>query len=238
METGHARKNIEKAFAQYEMAVKLRPKYSAKEPVKLITISRQIGAGGHEITEKLGSKLGCTVWGREILDVLASQSGGDYQARIFESLDEKTQGTIAELVSDFLGQVATHTYHYLLPKAIFTIAQNDAIFLGRGANLILPQAFHVRITASMKTRIQRIMDREHLDRAAAMEIIRESDRVAHDAEIRARAHRDELADPAHEQVADRGRLTAGHHSPLWSRTMAANLPAFKARADASISGAR
>ncbi len=175
METGHARKNIEKAFAQYEMAVKLRPKYSAKEPVKLITISRQIGAGGHEITEKLGSKLGCTVWGREILDVLASQSGGDYQARIFESLDEKTQGTIAELVSDFLGQVATHTYHYLLPKAIFTIAQNDAIFLGRGANLILPQAFHVRITASMKTRIQRIMDREHLDRAAAMEIIRESD---------------------------------------------------------------
>ena len=76
METGHARKNIEKAFAQYEMAVKLRPKYSAKEPVKLITISRQIGAGGHEITEKLGSKLGCTVWGREILDVLASQSGG------------------------------------------------------------------------------------------------------------------------------------------------------------------
>jgi cytidylate kinase len=175
METGHARKYIESAVARYEMAVKLQPKYAAKEPVKLITISRQIGSGGREIAQKLGSELGCTVWGREILDVLASQSGGDYRARMFESLDEKKQGAIDELVSDFFGQVAKHTYYYLLPRAIFTIAQSDAIFLGRGANLILPQAFHVRITASMENRIQRIMAREQLDRGAAEEKVRESD---------------------------------------------------------------
>ena len=175
METGHARKYIESAVARYEMAVKLQPKYAAKKPLKLITISRQIGSGGREIAQQLGSELGCTVWGREILDVLASQSGGDYRARMFESLDEKKQGTIDELVSDFFGQVATHTYHYLLPRAIFTIAQSDAIFLGRGANLILPQALHVRITASMETRIRRIMAREHLDREAAEERVKESD---------------------------------------------------------------
>jgi cytidylate kinase len=157
------------------MAVKLQPKYAAKEPLKVITISRQIGSGGRAIAEKLGSGLGCTVWGREILDVLASQSGGDYRARMFESLDEKKQGAIDELVSDFFGQVATHTYYYLLPKAIFTIAQSDAIFLGRGANLILPQAFHVRITASMETRICRIMEREKLSRPAAEERVKESD---------------------------------------------------------------
>jgi cytidylate kinase len=175
METGHARKYIESAVARYEMAVKLQPKYAAKEPLKVITISRQIGSGGRAIAEKLGSRLGCTVWGREILDVLASQSGGDYRARMFESLDEKKQGAIDDLVSDFFGQVATHTYYYLLPKAIFTIAQSDAIFLGRGANLILPQAFHVRITASMETRIRRIMDREKLSRPAAEERVKESD---------------------------------------------------------------
>jgi cytidylate kinase len=175
METGHARKYIESAVGRYEMAVKHLPKYAAKEPRKLITISRQIGSGGREIAEKLGSELGCTVWGREILDVLASQSGGDYRARMFESLDEKTQGAIDEVVSDFFGQVATHTYHYLLPRAIFTIAQSDAIFLGRGARLILPQAFHVRIAASMETRIHRIMGREKLGREAAEERIRESD---------------------------------------------------------------
>jgi cytidylate kinase len=175
METGHARKYIESAVARYEMAVKLQPKYAAKEPLKVITISRQIGSGGREIAEKLGSELGCTVWGREILDVLASQSGGDYRARMFESLDEKKQGAIDGLVSDFFGQVAKHTYHYLLPRAIFTIAQSDAIFLGRGANLILPQAFHVRVTASMENRIHRIMAREKLSREAAEEKVRESD---------------------------------------------------------------
>jgi cytidylate kinase len=175
METGHARKYIESAVGRYEMAVRQLPKYAAKEPRKLITISRQIGSGGREIAEKLGAGLGCTVWGREILDVLASQSGGDYRARMFESLDEKTQGSIDEVVSDFLGQVATHTYHYLLPRAIFTIAQSDAVFLGRGARLLLPQAFHVRITASTETRTRRIMAREKLGREAAEERIRESD---------------------------------------------------------------
>ena len=175
METGHARKTIEKAVALYEMAAKFQPKYTAKEPTKLITISRQIGAGGGEIAKKIGKALGCIVWDREILNVLASQSGGDYQARMFESLDEKTQGTIDELVSDFFGQVATHTYHYLLPRAIFTIAQSDAVFLGRGANLLLPQAFHVRITASLETRTHRMMDREKLGRAAAEARIKESD---------------------------------------------------------------
>lgn len=175
METGHARKFIDTAVGRYEMAVKQLPKYAAKEPKKLITISRRMGAGGREIANKVGDALGCTVWDREIVNVLASQSGGDYQARMFESLDEKTQGVIDELVSDFFGQVTQHTYHYLLPRAIFTIAQSDAVFLGRGANLLLPQAFHVRITGSMGNRIHRIMDREKLSREAAEEKIRESD---------------------------------------------------------------
>jgi hypothetical protein len=175
METGHARKYIEKAVARYEMAVKQMPKYAAKEAPKLITISRQMGAGGREIAEKVCAALGCSLWEREILNVLVSQSGGDYQARMFESLDEKTQGAIDELVCDFFGRVGRHTYHYLLPRAIFTIAQSDAVFLGRGANLLLPRAFHVRITASIDARIHCIMEREKLSQEAAGEKVRESD---------------------------------------------------------------
>ena len=175
MENGIYHKHVDQAVGRYELAIKNQPKHEAKKLKKLITISRQIGAGGREIAAKVGEKLGCTVWGREILDVLASQSGGDYRARIFEALDENTQGAIDELVSDFFGQAGRHTYHYLLPKAIFSIAQSDAVFLGRGANLILPQAFHVRITASLDNRITAVMAREKLDREAAKEKIRESD---------------------------------------------------------------
>ena len=86
-------KYIEQALAKYESDVQqLKTKPALKEPKKLITISRQVGAGGRMIADKIGEKLGCMVWGREILDVLAGQSGGDYQARMFEALDERTQG--------------------------------------------------------------------------------------------------------------------------------------------------
>ena len=175
MDSGIHHKHVDQAVVKHELTIKNQPRHEARKPRKLITISRQIGAGGREIAEKIGEKLGCTVWGREILDVLASQSGGEYRARICEALDENTQGAIDDLVSDFFGQASRHTYHYLLPKAIFTIAQSDAVFLGRGANLILPQAFHVRITASLENRITTVMAREKLSHDAAAEKIRESD---------------------------------------------------------------
>jgi cytidylate kinase len=169
------RKYIDQAIAQYELAIQRKPQHVEKKSVKLITISRQIGAGGREIAEILCRKLGCTVWGREILDELASQSGSGYQARMFEALDERTQGAIDELVSDFFGRVGRRTYQYLLPKAIFTIAQGDAVFLGRGANLLLPRAFHVRVTASIENRITHMMAREKLSRKAAEKRVGESD---------------------------------------------------------------
>jgi len=187
MESGISIKHIDQAVGKYELAIKNRPRHAVKASNKLITISRQLGAGGRDIAEILGQKLGCLVWGREILDVLASQSGGNYQARMFKSLDENTQGAIDELVCDFFGQVGRHAYHFLLPKAIFTIAQSDAVFLGRGANLMLPQAFHVRITASMENRIKTLMAREKLSREAARELIRESDHQR-DAFIKEFAH--------------------------------------------------
>lgn len=175
METGQHLRHIAKAVGKYERAVKQQGNHAAKSAPKLITLSRQIGAGGRSIAEKLAEKLGCMVWGREILDVLASQTGGDYRARMFHFLDESTQGAIDELVSDFFGQAGRHTYHYLLPKAVLTIAQSDAVFLGRGANLLLPQAFHVRITASIEHRITAFMAREHLRREEAEAQVRQSD---------------------------------------------------------------
>lgn len=175
MDSGHFLKQVDQAVGRYERAVK-HPRRGARAPAQLITISRQIGAGGRDIAERLAAGLGCTVWGREILDVLAGQAGGNYQARMFAALDESTQGAIDELVSDFFGAVGRHTYHYLLPRAVFTIAQHDAVFLGRGAHLLLPRAFHVCITASPERRAQALADRERIGRESARERIRDTDR--------------------------------------------------------------
>jgi hypothetical protein len=170
-------KYIEQAVAKYESDVHQQiSKPVAIGPKKLITISRQVGAGGRLIANKIGEKLGCMVWGREILDMLASQSGGNYHARMFKALDERTQGVIDSIIGDFFGQIPTQTYHHLLPKAILTIAQNDAVFVGRGVNLLLPAAFRVSIKASMETRIKNLMTYEGLDKAAAEGKIKDADR--------------------------------------------------------------
>jgi len=169
-------KYIEQAIAKYESDVhQLKTRAVPKEPKKLITISRQVGAGGRMIADKIGEKLGCMVWGREILDVLAGQSGANYHARLFETLDERTKGIIETLIGDFFGKITTQTYHHLLPKAILTIAQNDAIFVGRGVNLLLPAAFRVSIKASMETRIKNLMTYDGLDKKAAEEKITDAD---------------------------------------------------------------
>jgi hypothetical protein len=170
-------KYIEQALAKYEAEVQqMTIKPAPKGPKKLITISRPIGAGGRIIADKIGEKIGCMVWGREILDALAGQSGGDYQARMFKALDEKTQGIIDSIIGDFFGQIPTHTYHHLLPKAILAIAQNDAVFVGRGVNLLLPSAFRVSIKASLETRIKNLMTYEGMDKKTAEEKIKDADR--------------------------------------------------------------
>lgn len=170
------RRLINKAVAEYETEVKKKRAIIASGPKKIITISRQLGSGGRKIAESVGEKLGCRVWGREILDVLASQSGGDYSARMFEALDEKTQNAVDSLVSDFFGQVAKHTYLHLLPKAVFVIAQSDAVIVGRGAHLLLPNSFRVRIKASVDTRVANMMRFENLDKKTAVERIKENDK--------------------------------------------------------------
>ncbi|MCX8044545.1 MAG: cytidylate kinase-like family protein [Desulfobacterota bacterium] len=167
---------INKAVAQYAAEIKKKTEIPSTRHKKIITISRQLGTGGRKIAEAVGARLGCTVWGKEILDVLASQAGGEYTARMFEALDENTQGVIDALVSDLFGQVAKHTYLHLLPKAIFVIAQNDAVIIGRGSHLLLPDSFRVRIKASFETRVNNMMRFEHLDRKTAEQRIKENDR--------------------------------------------------------------
>jgi cytidylate kinase len=171
-------KYIEQAIARYESERRHQEaaKPPAKGPKRLITISRQAGSGGRQIAEKVGEKLGIIVWGREILDVLAGQSGGDYQARLFEALDERTKGLIETIIGDFFGKIPIQTYHHLLPKAILTIAQNDAVFVGRGVNLLLPEAFRVAVKASTETRIRHLGKYNNMDPRAAEKRIKEADR--------------------------------------------------------------
>jgi len=168
---------IEDAIAKYKSDLKGRIK--KKKPVHhkhLITISRQEGSGGRIIAEKLAQKLNISLWNKEILEVIADQSGWGYQAQMFEALDESAQNIIDTFVSDFLGKAAKDSYFHLLPKAIYVIAQNSAVILGRGAHLILPEAFSVHIKASFNNRLQNMIKYENMDTEAARTKLLKKDR--------------------------------------------------------------
>jgi len=151
-----AEKHIAKAIARFESRSKKPARSECSHMAGIITLSRDYGTAGHAIGEVIAGKLGFTLWDREILDVLAGQSGWKLQARMFEALDEKAQGAIDAVVADFFGGLERDNYFHLLPKAIYTIAHENAVIVGRGAHLILPCAFRVKLEASLATRVKNV----------------------------------------------------------------------------------
>jgi len=149
----------------------------AKGAVRVITISRQLGAGGRRVAEVLGERLGIPVYDKEILEALAKRSSARYRAQMFEELDEKAKGEVEILVSSLLGKVDHHTYDYLLPKIILTFARREGIILGRAAHLFLPHSLRLRMEAPFEIRVQNMMKFEGLDREAAEKQIKKSDRI-------------------------------------------------------------
>ncbi len=171
----------ERAARRYEYAIMDRGvRKEVDTPKRVIAVSRMFGAGGMSVTKHLADRLQWPVWDREILDVLASESQGRYQSRMFEVLDEKTQGLVESFLTSISHQIGKQTYVYLLHRAIYIIAQNDAVLLGRGAHLLLPDSLKVLLKASKESRVSNVMRLLNLsEREARKEIvIREQEREA------------------------------------------------------------
>jgi len=167
---------IDKAIRRFEMEVHRRTQEATPSPPRVITISRQLGSGGKRVAQFLSERLGWPVWDRQILEVIASQSNLHYQARMFEALDESTRGAIEDAMYALLGGVSKDVYLHLLPRAILIAAQNDAIILGRGAHLVLPNALKARIEASRDTRVRNLVRFEGVSEREARDRIAVSDR--------------------------------------------------------------
>lgn len=145
----------------------------------VVTISRQMGAGGTEVAQKLAEMLGepWRVWDQQIIDAIANHA--EVRREIVQSLDEHAQGEIDTVVKSLLGigGIETPSYRKHLAEVILSIERAGfAIILGRGANFLLPRALNVRLRASLPVRIQRVMEQMKLTREQAEHAIRDSDR--------------------------------------------------------------
>lgn len=144
-----------------------------------ITVSREAGAGGSQIAELVGQKLGWEVLDRNLLDRVAERF------RLCRHMLELVDETQPSFARDVLGawfdpRIVPHgKYVVCLGRVVEAAARRGRVVLvGRGANLLLPrdQGLAVRLIASESYRVQQIMQRCGLEESQARRYMAEVDR--------------------------------------------------------------
>jgi len=150
----------------------------------VIAISRQYGSGGHEIGRKLAKKLGIKFYDKGLLAEIARQSG--MSQNLVEYYDEMpTRSLLFSLAMDaypmsFAEVPLNQKVYQAQVETIKQLAEKEScIIIGRCADSILsdnPNLISVFIHSDMDTRIQRVCDRDGLNRDKARDKILKTDR--------------------------------------------------------------
>lgn len=158
----------------------------------IINVGRQLGSGGHDIGRMLALDFQAKYYDRELLNLAAKESG--FSEKFFEQNDEK-KGFLKGLFNMQTSHVSGGSMYKtnFSQESLFQF-QSDAIqkaakegscvFVGRCADYILrdfPNTVNIFITASMKYRIQQIMNKQHMEYEVARKFIesKESKRAAY-----------------------------------------------------------
>lgn len=132
----------------------------------VITIGRQLGAGGSDLAEELGRRLGVPVYNREIIDEAAKQSG--IAAELFEKADEH-ESNLKPLGTGIWGFGSMTTQGYINNDTLFAIQsqtienladRGSCIIVGRCADYVLRErenVLSVFVTASEEDRVARLV---------------------------------------------------------------------------------
>jgi cytidylate kinase len=168
---------VERQMRNWEIGRRHTAAKDAREPALAvqfyIAISRELGSQGEKVAEGMSQCLGWPKYDREILDYMAEKE--EVRRRLYEMLDERQRTWLQQLLDHLepLGtdaSLAREEYFRRLTEAVIAIAQKQqAIFVGRGVNFILPRSrgLSVRIVAPFKDRLKRVMELEGLDERAA-----------------------------------------------------------------------
>ncbi len=170
---------------------------NTQEPF-VITISREVGSGGHTISSILAQKLGVRYCDRHLLESLEKQFGlsasaieklksekknwlADFLKRVSPMPSAKALGLDPKYSQEFRVNVTTED----LFKAEVDILQDFAklgscVVAGRSGFHIFkdhPNKRNVFITASMPHRIQRVMNKQNLSEESAVALIKSIDKA-------------------------------------------------------------
>lgn len=158
----------------------------------IINVGRQLGSGGHDIGRMLALDFQAKYYDRELLNLAAKESG--FSEKFFEQNDERKgffKGLFNMQTSHVSGGSMYKTnfsqeslFQFQSDAIIKAAKEGSCVFVGRCADYILrdfPNTVNIFITASMKYRINQIMNKQHMDYEEARKFIesKESKRAAY-----------------------------------------------------------
>lgn len=150
---------VEKQLRNWELGRQQRVGAEVAEPQQaddFVCISRQVGTHGEEVAERVGKALDWPVFGRQVLEAMAGDD--EQRRRVYASMDERElswwEDTLRSLME---GDFVRNDYYHRLCETLLSLAgQANSVFLGRGADLILPRnrGFRVRLVAPESDRVR------------------------------------------------------------------------------------
>ena len=163
-----------------------------------ITVSREPGAGGSEISRILAANLKMDLIGGQIISRVAESAR--MSEKVVKTLDEKNVSKLDSWINSLFTSRHLWPDVYLqhLTKVIGTIGEHgNAVIVGRGAQFILrpERIFRVRFIAPFDKRVHRVMKNRNCTSAEAESYIikTSSDRAA----FIKKYFNEDITDPAH-----------------------------------------
>jgi len=152
-----------------------------------ITIGRQLGSGGKSVGLELSQRLNIPCYDKELIELASRESG--LGSEFFEKFDEKSSfsffGKYFGFRSGFMGYnennyLSNETLFKIQSDIIRDIAEKEScIFIGRCADYILrdnPNCLKIFVSATLKDRIHRIIQKDNLTEKEAQLHIEQCDK--------------------------------------------------------------
>jgi cytidylate kinase len=158
---GHVPRSIEAIVDQQVRAwrAKNRGEQTRREvSPRVVTISREFGAGGARVAQLVAEQLGFTLWDHAFVKTVAERAGAD--PAFVEAIDERQRDLLDDVMSSgFLRvPISGSTYRRLLTRTVSELAEHGAaVIVGRGANFLVKpeQALRVRVICPLAERVRR-----------------------------------------------------------------------------------
>ena len=150
----------------------------------ILTIGRQFGSGGHEIGEKIAKRLGVKFYDKELLKLVAKESG--LCEKVLESYDEKpTNSLLYSIVMDiypsvmYSGPTIDQQIYQATYDAIRKLSEESCVIVGRCADYTLrdcPELVSVFVHANTDFRAARVAEEYKVSEAKAKDMLVKTDK--------------------------------------------------------------